>query len=112
MSTIYSEENPPRRHVHTRAMLALRQHESVGRAIQIAKENMALQAAQLILAGEGVFWEQSKTLAGFTTLEYGIDVFVLTPEELRQIKQDSFKKGLEHAAGFMSSLENRNERTC
>jgi hypothetical protein len=107
MSTIYSEDNLPKMHVHTRAMLALHQHENVGRAIQIAKENMARQAAQLILAGEGVFWEQSKTLSGFTTLEYGIDVFILTPEELRQIKQDSFKKGLEHAAGFMSFNEGK-----
>jgi hypothetical protein len=107
MSTIYSEENPPRRHLHTRVMLALRQHENVGRAIQIAKENMARQAAQLILDEKDVFWEQSKTIAGFTTLEYGIDVFVLTPEELRQIKQDSFKKGFEHASGFMSFNERK-----
>ncbi len=110
MTTIYSQDDQPARHVHVRAMISLLPHEDLGHAIRCAKENMARDLARLIIEDDKqVFWQRSGRTVGFSTLEYGADVFVLTPEELRQIKQDSFTKGLRHAYGFMP-IDERNRK--
>lgn len=103
MSTpIYTtEEDRKGMHFGVRTKLALHPHENVGDAIEIAKRRMAEQIARAILERRDVFWERSDTVAGFSMLEYGLDLIVLTPDEMRQIKQENFKRGMEHARGFM-----------
>lgn len=103
MSTpIYSTtDNQPKLALSIRNMVALHQRQHVGDAINMVKRSMAEQLARDILERRDFFWERSETIVGFPHLEYGIDVIVLTPAELRQIKQDSFKRGCEHANRFM-----------
>lgn len=100
MNIIYSEDQQPKTHFHVRSMIALYPNEAIGSAIRIVQENMARELARMVLERPDVFWEQSKKIAGIDMLEYGLDMFLITPEELRQIKQDSFRKGLEHATGL------------
>lgn len=103
MSTpIYTtEEDRQSMQFGIRTKLALHQHENISDAIEIVKRRMAEQIARAILERRDVFWERSDTVAGFSMLEYGLDLIVLTPEEMRQIKQENFKRGMEHACGFM-----------
>ena len=100
MNIIYSEDQQPKLHLRVRAMLALHPHDAIGEAVIRSKEDLARELARNVLEHPDVFWEQSKKIAGYNMLEYGIDIFLITPDELRQIKKDSFRKGLEHAFGF------------
>lgn len=103
MTEIFDLSKLSERSFHARKMIAIHDHMDFKEVIHIVKRDMARNIATMILEKKDFFWERGDTLAGVATLEYGVDCIVLTKSELADIQRQSFKQGVEHSYGFMSS---------
>lgn len=103
MIPITEDELFGNRKLHTRCTVALSKHDD--RAVEIIKRDMAKMLAMKIVESENFFNTRAYTVAGVSYLDYVVDCFVLTADELRYLQQRAFQKGIEHAHGFMPFKE-------
>ena len=103
MNTVFDLSDLPERRLQARRVVALQPHLYLDEAAHIAKRELATQLARTILESETFFKEQADTVLGTTVVEYRVDCIVLTLEEFAELKRQSFKEGLQHAAGFMGT---------
>lgn len=85
------------RRLNVKNTVALHAHESLGREISIVKERMARQIAQKIMESPEFFKQEN----GGQYVTYHANVIVLTDDELAQVLREQFRKGIDHASGFM-----------
>lgn len=103
MTEIFDLSKLNERSFHARKMIAIHAHMDFKEVIHIVKHDMARNIAAMILEKKDFFWEKGDTLIGVATLEYGVDCVVITRAELADIQRQSFKQGVEHSYGYMSS---------
>lgn len=87
--------------LHVNAQFSAHQHESFGELLFKLKEQQARKLAQQILNEKKFF--DLKIDAGYGTLRS--DVIVMTSQELADFSRKQFRKGVDHAQGFMPTWE-------
>ena len=101
MNVIHSsdEDKTLKTHFHVRQVVARNEWESVIDITHILRRRMACQLAEAIIERHELF--KAETMGALGTVECRMDVIVLTPDELHQIKSDMFKRGFDHGTGMM-----------
>lgn len=103
-TNVFSDEEMPARRLKINAQMAMRGGMPSGQAIHVMREKMARNIADLIVKEQSIF--------RFETVRYGGEylnitgsVVVLTQDELHTLMRSQFRKGIEHAQGFGSTVQ-------
>ena len=83
------------------SQFAVHQHESFGEVLSVIKEQQARKLAQKIQIEKKFF--DLKIDSGYGTLRSSI--IVMTDQELADLLREQFRKGVDHAQGFMPTWE-------
>lgn len=97
MTKVYSLHDIPKSRLHVSYQVAESQLP-FGEVLVRTKETLARQLSHTILEKDGAF---SVTQPAKGYFQVDADVVVLTSNEFRQLMQEQFKKGVDHAQGFM-----------
>lgn len=99
MTTIFSLDDIPNSHLRISTQIAVRPNY-LGDMIVRSKADMALCLSHKILELDRAF--KVREVAP-EVVQLDADVIVMTSEEFRQLMQMQFKKGIQHAQGFVPS---------
>lgn len=102
MNTIFSEADLPERRLVAHSYLNTNPNMNVGGAIARAKHSMARQIGEKIMEKDNFFMMKSDQVAGISMLEIWGNCYVLTEKELFDLQREAFRKGAEHARGYVS----------
>lgn len=101
MIEVFDMNDLPGLRLSVRKMICLHAYMDNGEAIRVVKNDMARGLAQKVLETDSLFWSRGGNIHGLSTLEYGIDCIILTPDEYATLKRKAFSDGVDHARGFV-----------